>query len=94
LQNISAASVVIASGATVVRTQNRVVHIARVKTTGGVGWYAELDPIGPGDPTGDELVLTPRKAGALTTLSNESVSDSTPSAIDAVGSAMLRAIGG
>jgi hypothetical protein len=64
LQHISAASVVIASGATVVRTPNRVVHIARVLTDGGVGWYGELDPIGPGDPTGDELKLEPHKCAA------------------------------
>jgi HK97 family phage major capsid protein len=94
LSNISAASVVIASGATVVRTPNRVVHIARVRTSGGAAWYGELDPIGPGDPTGDELRLEPHKCAALTTLSNESVNDSTPSAIDAVGTSMMRAVGG
>jgi HK97 family phage major capsid protein len=93
LTHISEASVVISSGATTVRTSNRTIHIPRVLTDGGVGWYGELDPIGPGDPTGDELKLEPHKCAALTTMSNESVNDSTPSAIDAVGTAMLRSVG-
>lgn len=93
LENISAASVMIASGATVVRTANRVIHIPRVTGSGGVGWYPELAPIGPGDPVGDELVLQPHKIGAISTVSNEAVNDSSPSALDAIGTAMLRAIG-
>lgn len=92
LQHLSAQSVLIQSGATVVRTQNRVIHVPRITGDGGVGWYAELDPIGPGDPTGDELTLTPRKVAALSTLSNEAVNDSSPSALDAVGTAMMRAV--
>jgi HK97 family phage major capsid protein len=93
LQHISQASVVISSGATTVRTSNRLVHVPRVRTDGGTGWYAELDPIGPGDPTGDELKLEPKKCASLTQMSNESVNDSSPSAIDAVGTAMLRSVG-
>ncbi len=93
LEHISAASVVIASGATVVRTTNRVVHIPRITGDGNTGWYAELAPIGPGDPVGDELVLRPYKCAALSTVSNEAVNDSDPSALDAIGSSMLRAIG-
>ena len=92
LEHLSAQSVLIQSGATVVRTQNRVIHVPRITGDGGVGWYAELDPIGPGDPTGDELTLTPRKVAALSTLSNEAVNDSSPSALDAVGTAMMRAV--
>lgn len=93
LEHLSAQSVVIASGATVVRTTNRVVHVPRVTGDGGTGWYAELAPIGPGDPVGDELVLEPQKCAALSTLSNEAVNDSSPSALDAIGTSMVRAIG-
>lgn len=93
LDHIAAESVVIASGATVVRTTNRVIHVPRVTGDGGTGWYAELAPLGAGDPVGDELILEPRKCAALSTVSNEAVNDSDPSALDAIGTAMLRAIG-
>jgi HK97 family phage major capsid protein len=92
LDHLAAASVVLASGATEIRTSNQTVHLPRVTGDGGAGWYGELDPIGPGDPTGDELVLTPKKCAAITTLSNEAVNDSDPSALDAVGAAMVRAV--
>jgi HK97 family phage major capsid protein len=92
LEHLSAQSVLIASGATVVRTTNRVVHIPRVTSDGDVGWYAELAPIGPGDPQGDELILEPHKVAALTTVSNEAVNDSSPSALDAIGTSMMRAV--
>lgn len=92
LDHLSAQSVLIASGATVIRTNNRVVHVPKITSDGGVGWYAELDPIGPGDPTGTDLKLEPRKVAALSTLSNEAVNDSDPSALDATGNAMMRRV--
>lgn len=51
-----------------------------------------MEPIGPGDPQGNDLKLEPRKVAALSTLSNEAVTDSSPSALDAVGSSMMRAV--
>jgi HK97 family phage major capsid protein len=92
LDHLSAQSVVLASGATEIRTANQVVHVPRIAGDGATGWYGELDPIGPGDPTGDDLKLTPRKCAALTVLSNEAVNDSNPSVLDAVGNAMVRAV--
>jgi HK97 family phage major capsid protein len=92
LDHLSAESVVLASGATEVRTAAQTIHVPRVTGDGGVGWYAELEPIGAGDPTGDELVLTPKKCAALTTLSNEAVEDSNPDVLDAVGNSMVRAV--
>jgi len=92
LQHLSAQSVVLASGATPVTTGQKVVHIPRVLADGSADWYSELEEIGPGDPTGDELELQPKKCGALTTLSNEVIDDSSPSVIDAVGTAMTRAV--
>src|SRR3954453_8465422 len=85
LDHLSAQSVVLASGATEIRTGSKLVHIPRVLTDGTAAWYGELDPIGPGDPTGDDLQLTPQKVAALCTLSNESVSDSNPDVLNAVG---------
>jgi HK97 family phage major capsid protein len=92
LDHLAHASVVLASGATEIRTSYQTIHVPRVTGDGGAGWYAELDPIGAGDPTGNELVLTPKKCAAITTLSNEAVNDSDPSALDAVGTAMVRAV--
>jgi HK97 family phage major capsid protein len=85
-------SVVLASGATRIDTIFRAVHVPRVKTDGAAGWFAELETINVGDPTGDELLLTPKKVAAITTLSQEVVADSQPSVIDAVGTAMTRAV--
>jgi HK97 family phage major capsid protein len=92
LENLSAQSVVLASGATRIDTPNRVVHVPRIKAAGGAEWFNELDTINVGDPTGDELVLTPKKVAAITTLSDEVISDSSPSVLDAVGTAMTRAV--
>jgi HK97 family phage major capsid protein len=92
LEHLSSQSVVLASGATRVTTAQKIVHIPRVTADGGAEFYSELEEIGPGDPTGDELVLTPRKCAAITTISDEAVSDSSPSVLDAVGTAMTRAV--
>jgi HK97 family phage major capsid protein len=85
-------SVVLASGATRIDTIYRQVHVPRVKTDGQAGWFSQLETINAGDPTGDELLLTPKKVAAITTLSQEVVADSQPSVIDAVGTAMTRAV--
>jgi HK97 family phage major capsid protein len=92
LEHLSAQSVVLASGATRVDTPYRVVHIPRVKTDGTAAWYSEAETLTAGEPTGDELVLTPKKVAAITTLSNEVVNDSSPSVLDAVGTSMTRAV--
>src|SRR5262249_21632111 len=92
LEHLSAQSVVLASGATRIDTPNRVVHVPRVKADGSAAWFSELETINVGDPSGDELILTPRKCAAITTLSDEVISDSSPSVLDSVGSAMTRAV--
>jgi HK97 family phage major capsid protein len=92
LEHLSAQSVVLASGATRIDTPNRVVHVPRIKSDGGAEWAAEMDVLTVGEPTGDELVLTPKKVAAITTLSDEVISDSSPSVLDAVGTAMTKAV--
>lgn len=92
LEHLNAQSVVLASGATRITTANRVVHVPRVTADGSAGWFSELEPIDVGDPQGDELVLTPKKCAALTQLSDEVVSDSSPDVLDTVGTAMTRAV--
>lgn len=92
LEHLSAQSVVLASGATRITTAQKILHVPRILADGSADWYSELEEIGPGDPTGDELELIPKKCGALTILSNEVVNDSSPSVIDAVGTAMTAAV--
>ena len=92
LDHLSAASVVLASGATEIRTSSKQVHVPRVLTNGTAAWYSELEPIAEGAPTGDELVLTPKKVATLANFSDEVVSDSSPSVLDTAGTAMTRAV--
>jgi HK97 family phage major capsid protein len=92
LEHLSAQSVVLASGATRITTAQRVVHVPKITADGSAAFYGELEEIGPGDPTGTELVLTPKKCAALTKLSSEVIDDSDPSVLDAVGTAMTRAV--
>jgi HK97 family phage major capsid protein len=92
LEHLSAQSVVLASGATRIDTPNRVVHVPRIKSDGTAAWWSELEVISTTEPTGDELVLTPKKVAALATLSDEVIADSSPSVLDAVGTAMTKAV--
>lgn len=92
LQHLSAASVVLASGATRIDTALRAVHVPRVVADGGASWYSELETIDENGPDGDELVLVPKKVATLTRLSNEVVDDSSPSVLDTVGTAMVNSV--
>lgn len=92
LDHLSYESVLLASGARRVDTSAKQIHVPRLTSDGAAGWYDELDEIGPGDPTGDDLVLTPKKCAALTVISNETVLDSNPSVLASVGDAMTRAV--
>jgi hypothetical protein len=47
LDHLAHASVVLASGATEIRTSFQTIHVPRVIGDGGAGWYGELEPIGP-----------------------------------------------
>jgi HK97 family phage major capsid protein len=89
---ISAASVLLASGATEIRTTGKAVHVPRFTGQASTGWYGELDPISEGAPPGDELVLTPNKVATLVTLSNEVVTDSNANVLNSVGEKMVRAV--
>ena len=59
------AVVVLASGATRIDTALRVVHVPRILTDGTAAWFGELEEITEGGPTGDELILTPKKCATL-----------------------------
>jgi HK97 family phage major capsid protein len=92
LEHLSNQAVVLASGATRVDTVMKQIHVPRVTSDGTVVWLDELEEIVNDRPEGDDLVLTPRKVGALVVLSNESVDDSSLNVLDTTGTAILRAI--
>jgi HK97 family phage major capsid protein len=91
IEGLTHQSVLLASGASRIVTALKAVHVPRV-VDDGASWYDELEVITESGPTGDDLVLTPKKCAALATLSNESVNDSDPAAIDVVGQSMVRAV--
>lgn len=92
LDHLAAASVLLASGATEIRTSAKQIHVPRVTGDSATGWYDELEPIGEGAPPGDELVLAPKKVATLVNLSNEAVNDSDPAVLDVTGTAMTRSV--
>ena len=92
LEHLSAASVVLASGATRITTAMKAVHVPKVTSDGSASWYSELEEIDEDGPAGDELLLIPKKVAELVRLSNEVVADSAPSVLDTVGTAMTRAV--
>ncbi|MBF6213827.1 phage major capsid protein [Nocardia puris] len=55
-------------------------------------WTPEGEEITPDDSEFDELEVTPRKVAGLTIVSNELAHDSNPSALNVVGSGLVRSI--
>jgi HK97 family phage major capsid protein len=92
LDHLSAASVLLASGATEIRTDSRLVHVPRITADGAADWYDELEPIDEDGPAGDDLELTPKKVATLCRFSNEAVADSSPKVLDVAGQSMVRAV--
>jgi HK97 family phage major capsid protein len=92
MEHLSAQSVVLASGATRITTAQRQVHVPRLTSDGTAAWFSELEEITEAGPTGNELTLVPKKCAALCKLSSEVIDDSEPSVLDAVGTAMTRAV--
>lgn len=74
-------------------TDGRVVHIPRIKTAPAAQFVAELAQIPSDAGDADQLVLTPRKAADVVTLSRESVEDASVDELNAVATAMTRGIG-
>lgn len=80
------------SGARRINVVGRKAHIPRVLSDGTVSWVAELAEIPSSAPTGDELVLEPKKLANVVSLSNESINDAPVDELDTVGNALTRAI--
>ncbi len=92
LDHLSAQSVLLRSGARRINVVGAQAHVARVLTDGTATFVAELAPIPSSAPTGDDLVLAPKKLANVVTLSNEAIGDSPIDELDGVGNALVRAV--
>ena len=92
LERLGLESIILRSGARRINVTGAVAHVPRVLTNGTASWTAELTEITSSAPTGDELVLAPKKLANVVSLSNESVGDSPADELDVVGNALTRAI--
>ena len=90
LQHLSEQSALLRAGVRFIPLNGRIAHIPRTLTDGQVSWVAELAEIPSDGPTGDDLVLTPKKTANVVVLSNESIADAPVSELDAVGTALAR----
>ena len=70
----------------------RIAHIPRILTDGTATWTAEGAEIASDAPTGDQLVLTPKKLANVVSLSRESIEDAPVNELDAVGTALTRSV--
>lgn len=92
LRHLSTESVLLRAGARVVPVRGRIIHIPRTLTDGTAAWTAEGAEIPSSAPTGDQLVLTPKKLANVVSLSRESIEDAPINELDAVGNALTRSV--
>lgn len=92
LEHLATASVLLRAGARLVPVRGRITHIPRTLTDGAATWTAEGAEIASSAPTGDTLVLTPKKLANVVSLSRESVEDAPIDELDAVGDALTRSV--
>ncbi len=83
---------IFAQVATTVTTGGTTYRIPIVTADPTAAWVAEGAEITPSDPTLQELVVTPSKAGGLTVISRELADDSSPAAAQVVGDGLARDI--
>jgi HK97 family phage major capsid protein len=94
LDGLRKRAVVLGSGARIITTASKTIHVPRITSDAEVIWANELEDLTATEPQGDDLILTPRKVGNVSTLSNETVKDSSPAALDTAGANIIRAIAG
>ncbi len=92
LDHLSVSSVLLRSGARRIDVVGAQAHVPRVLSDGTATFVAELATIPSSAPTGDDLILAPKKIANVVTLSNESIGDSPIDELDGVGNALVRAV--
>jgi HK97 family phage major capsid protein len=92
LEHIGQEAVLLRSGARRIDITGKESHVPRLVDDGTSDWIAEGVALPSVAPEADTLLLTPKKVANLVSLSNESISDSSVSTLNAVGTAMTRAV--
>ena len=92
LDHLAAASVLLASGATELRTIAKQLHVPRVTGDSTTGWYDELEPIGEGAPPGDEAVLDAAQGRDAREPLQRGRQRLHAAVLDTVGTAMTRSV--
>lgn len=93
IDKLSAQSVALRAGIRVIRTTRDSLVIPRWTDDTPAGWTAEGDAIVSVDAGADSITATVRKLAALQAVSNEAISDSNPSLLDAVSAGLVRSVG-
>lgn len=92
LETLSAQSVALQSGVKRIETNRHELHIPRMLTDVAAAWTAEGADLTPTDPTADSFIVQPSKVTAFTKVSNESVADSDPAILEALGRSMMKSL--
>lgn len=92
LEHLATTSALLRAGARFIPVRGRTAHVPRTLTDGTATWVDELEEIPSDAPTGDDLVLTPKKLGNVVTLSTEALEDAPVDELDAVGDALTRSV--
>lgn len=93
IDKLSAQSVALRAGIRVIRTTRDSLVIPRWTDDTTAGWTAEGDAIVSVDAGADSITTQVRKLAALQAVSNEAISDSNPSLLDAVSAGLVRSVG-
>lgn len=89
---LAATSVGLASGFSVITTTRDAVTIPRWTADTTAGWVAEAGTISSTDANADTITATPRKLAGLQRVSNESMSDASPSLMERIGAGLVRSV--
>ena len=93
IDKLSAQSIALKAGIRVVRTTRDSLVIPTWTTDTTSAWTAEGDAIVSTDAAASSITATVRKLAALQAVSNEAISDSNPSLLDAVSAGLVRSVG-
>ena len=89
---LAAQSVLLKSGARVIRTERDAVHIPHITADPTAAFVAEAGTIAPSDPGYEDIVATPRKIATLQVISNELIADSNPDVVELLSMQVARAL--
>ena len=92
IEALSQQAVLLASGASRIVAEGRIVHVPRLLVDPDADFVAELDELPSDAGDADTLALTPKKIGNAFTVSTESIEDAPINELDALGQAMTRGV--